>query len=37
MLLGVGGSLLAYSIHEKYSLKLVKDKEGNVSVEMRPQ
>ena len=37
MLLGVGGSLFAYSIHEKYSLKLVKDKEGNVSVEMRPQ
>lgn len=36
MLLGVGGSLLAYSIHEKYSLKLVKDKEGNVSVEMHP-
>lgn len=36
MLLGVGGSLLAYSIHEKYSLKSVKDKEGNVSVEMHP-
>jgi len=36
MLLGVGGSLLAYSIHEKYSLKLVKDKEDNVSVEMHP-
>lgn len=36
MLLGVGGSLLAYSIREKYSLKLVKDKEGNVSVEMHP-
>ena len=36
MLLGVGGPLLAYSIHEKYSLKSVKDKEGNVSVEMHP-
>lgn len=36
MLLGVGGPLLAYSIHEKYSLKSVKDKEGNVSVEMYP-